>query len=202
MAEFCLGRRCIGLLACIVIAGCGDRSAEQEASANGDGGPPVENTASQSAPDAEIAAKAGAGGATPNADRIATLGLLNKRNNLTQDLVLKVGETRKEGKVIVRLQSCERTPPWERPEETGAFVQLFVEERPDQQADAEWQTVFSGWLFKNSPALNVVEHPVYDLWVKDCAMSFPGEEAKSAASESSSSASNASGNDSESASGE
>jgi hypothetical protein len=36
--------------------------------------------------------------------------------------------------------------------------------------------VFSGWLFKNSPSLNVVEHPVYDVWVKDCAMKFPGEE--------------------------
>jgi hypothetical protein len=22
----------------------------------------------------------------------------------------------------------------------------------------------------------VVEHPVYDVWVKDCAMKFPGEE--------------------------
>ena len=28
---------------------------------------------------------------TPVKDRVATLGLLNKRNNLTQDVVLKVG---------------------------------------------------------------------------------------------------------------
>ena len=40
-------------------------------------------------------------------------------------------------------------------------------------ADAESAAVFSGWLFKNSPSLNVVEHPIYDVWVKDCAMSFP-----------------------------
>ena len=44
---------------------------------------------------------------------------------------------------------------------------------------------FSGWLFKNSPSLNVVEHPVYDVWVKDCAMKFPGEEEDASAAASS-----------------
>ncbi|MEM6827498.1 MAG: DUF2155 domain-containing protein, partial [Pseudomonadota bacterium] len=28
---------------------------------------------------------------------------------------------------------------------------------------------------KESPSLNVVEHPIYDVWVKDCAMRFPGD---------------------------
>src|SRR3546814_6729466 len=40
-----------------------------------------------------------------------------------------------------------------------------------------FRSVFSGWLFKNSPSLNVVEHAIYDVWVKDCRMSFPNEEA-------------------------
>ena len=29
-------------------------------------------------------------------------------------------------------------------------------------------------------SLNVVEHPVYDVWVKDCTMRFPGEEGSAA----------------------
>ena len=33
--------------------------------------------------------------------------------------------------------------------------------------------MFSGWLYKESPSLNVVEHPVYDVWPKSCAMTFP-----------------------------
>jgi hypothetical protein len=28
--------------------------------------------------------------------------------------------------------------------------------------------IFSGWMFASSPALNGVEHPVYDVWVIDC----------------------------------
>jgi hypothetical protein len=125
---------------------------------------------------------------TPVKDRVATIGLLNKRNNLTQDLVMKSGEARRYGNVVVRVATCERSLPWESPPETGAFVQVFVEERANAKDALAWRTVFSGWLFKNSPSLNVVEHPVYDVWVKDCAMKFPGEEEAPAAAESASSA--------------
>jgi len=111
-------------------------------------------------------------GATPMEERVATLGLLNKRNNVSQELELKPGETFEDGPLIVRLSACERTAPYEFPEETGAFVQVDVLERGDN----DHTRVFSGWLFKQSPSLNVVEHPIYDVWIKDCAMSFPGEE--------------------------
>lgn len=112
-------------------------------------------------------------GATPMAERVATLGLLNKRNNISQDLELKPGESRRVGDIIVRLSACERRPPWEMAPETGAFVQVLVEGKGDNEG--EWARIFSGWLFKRSPSLNVVEHPVYDVWVKDCAMTYPGE---------------------------
>ena len=111
---------------------------------------------------------------TPMKDRVATIGLLNKRNNISRDLTLKPGETRRLGDVIVALKACERTAPWEMPQETGAFLQVFVQPSRGGQGFVK---VFSGWLFKESPSLNVVEHPIYDVWVKDCAMRFPGEEA-------------------------
>lgn len=127
---------------------------------------------------------------TPVKDRVATLGLLNKRNNLSQDVVLKTGEAKRIGNVTIKLATCERSVPWQNPPETGAFVQVFVEERTGTDQPLEWRKVFSGWMFKNSPSLNVVEHPVYDVWVKDCAMKFPGEE-DSAAPAASASASSA-----------
>lgn len=115
--------------------------------------------------------------ATPMAERVATLGLLNKRNGQTRDLEMKPGEQRRIGSVIVRLEACERTAPWEPQPETGAFVQVIVQERRSAREELKWRRVFSGWLFKQSPSLNVVEHPIYDVWVKDCAMRFPGDEA-------------------------
>lgn len=110
---------------------------------------------------------------TPMDERVATIALLNKRNNLSQDLEMKPGETRRLDNIEIRLEACERTAPWEMPSETGAFVQVSVRDR----RQANFRRIFSGWLFRNSPGLNVVEHPIYDVWVKDCAMRFPGEEA-------------------------
>ena len=128
----------------------------------------------QQKPAAPTAGQAiGAASGTPMAERIATIGLLNKRNNVSQDLTMKPGESRRLGNVVIRLSACERTPVWELPNETGAFVQVLVRDTGGEQA---WRKVFSGWLFKRSPSLNVVEHPIYDVWVKDCAMTFPGEE--------------------------
>ncbi len=113
---------------------------------------------------------------TPMEERVATLGLLNKRNNLTVDVELKPGEETIVDDVMIKLASCERRPPWDPDPETGAFVQVSVRD-PGRGEDERFRRIFSGWLFLNSPSLNVVEHPVYDVWVKDCAMSFPGEEA-------------------------
>jgi hypothetical protein len=105
---------------------------------------------------------------TPMGQRVATIGLLNKRNGLYRDLVMKPGEARRIGDVVVRLKACETTAPWEAEKLTGSFVQVIVRSSEDS-----WRKVFSGWLFKESPSLNVVEHPIYDVWTKDCTMRFP-----------------------------
>ncbi len=34
---------------------------------------------------------------------------------------------------------------------------------------AEGINIFRGWMFASSPALNALEHPVYDVWVISCA---------------------------------
>lgn len=166
------------ILAAFALAGCDalgsltDTEGEESGTENGEAQTPAPSGTATAG-----AAEAGTGAgvqddATPMAERVATIGLLNKRNNVSKDLELRPGESVEEGPVIVRLAACERTAPYEFPQETGAFVQLDVLER----GQSEHSRVFSGWLFKENPSLNVVEHPVYDVWVKDCAMSFPGEE--------------------------
>jgi hypothetical protein len=107
-------------------------------------------------------------GVTPMAERLAVIGLLNKRNGESRDLTMKPGQAVRVGNAIVRLRACERTGPWEPEQYTGAFAQLDV-----QGVDRRWRRVFSGWLYKERPSLNVVQHPIYDVWVKSCTMSFP-----------------------------
>ncbi len=105
---------------------------------------------------------------TPMAERVAVIGLLNKRNGVERDLTMKPGEALRVGDVVVRLRACETSAPWEAEPLTGAFVQLDTQGR-----DKRWRRIFSGWLYKESPSLNVVEHPIYDVWPKSCAMQHP-----------------------------
>jgi hypothetical protein len=109
-------------------------------------------------------------GTTPMAQRVAVVGLLNKRNGVSRDVTLKPGQAMRVGDTVVRLRACEQTAPWEVEQLTGAFVQLDV-----QGVDQKWRRAFSGWLYKERPALNVVQHPVYDVWAKSCTMAFPAK---------------------------
>ena len=114
------------------------------------------------------ATAAGQGGVTPMAQRVAVLGILNKRNGIVQNVTLRPGQSVRWKDAIVRLRACEKTAPWEEEQLTGAFIQLDV-----QRPDDSWGRVFSGWVYKESPSLNVVEHPVYDVWPKSCEMTYP-----------------------------
>ena len=114
-------------------------------------------------------AQGAAAGVTPMPERVAVIGLLNKRNGIVRNLTMKPGQSLRVKDAIVRLRACETTAPWENEKLTGAFLQLDV-----QRSDETWGRVFSGWVYKETPSLNVVEHPVYDVWPKSCAMTFPG----------------------------
>lgn len=166
-----------GLAGLIVLGGC-----------KGDAGPDAKPTPltaldAETAPADVVTIDADPGvtlaaGTTPMADRVAVIGLLNKRNGSTRELTLKPGHAVRVGDAVVRLLACEQTAPWEQDHYTGAFVQLDVlgpsSEKSGMDNRGAWRRVFSGWLYKERPALNVVLHPIYDVWPKSCAMTFPG----------------------------
>ena len=149
------------LAAALALAGCGRDVPEPKAKAK----------ATETEPetvDIPQAVTAVAPGTTPMPERVAVVGLLNKRNGISRDLTLKPGQAVRAGDVIVRLRACETAAPWEIQKLTGAFVQVDV-----RNPQGQFQRVFSGWLYKETPSLNVVEHPVYDVWAKSCAMTHP-----------------------------
>lgn len=157
------------LLAPVALAACGGKPAENTA----DAADTVEVQPKAAAPEAEVVAvdagpTASVTGVTPMAERVAVLGLLNKRNGVARELTLKPGQAVRAGDVIVRLRACEKTAPWEPDQLTGAFAQVDI-----RGTDGKFSRAFSGWLYKERPVLNVVQHPIYDVWVKSCAMTFP-----------------------------
>lgn len=154
---------CALLVGALTLAGCGGGESNDAANQGQPKPEPVRPSADELPP-----------GTTPVAERVAVLGLLNKRNGISRDLRLRPGEGTRVDDVIVRVQSCEATAPWEPEPLTGAFVQVDV-----QNPQNQFQRVFSGWLYRESPSLNVVEHPIYDVWVRNCEMTHPDGTASS-----------------------
>lgn len=151
-----------GLAASLALAACSPRGADD---ANRQRDAEIEN---QQTVDVPQTVNQLTPGTTPMAERVAVLGFLNKRNGEARDLTLRPGQAVRIGDAIVRLRACETTEPWEVQQLTGAFVQLDV-----RGADGQFRRVFSGWLYKETPSWNTVEHPIYDVWPKSCAMTHP-----------------------------
>ncbi len=118
-----------------------------------------------------------------------TLRALNKVTAKYTDVVIDIGETAGYGALELTPRYCDKRPPEDFPE-TSAFVEIVdksarrksdykhpvaaavekpaaAEAAPEERKLPEGM-IFSGWMFKSSPALNGVEHPVYDVWVIDC----------------------------------
>ena len=66
------------------------------------------------------------------------------------------------GTLAIRARTCRSRPP-EEPPETFAFLEI-----DDVKMNEERERIFSGWMMASSPALNALEHPVYDVWVIAC----------------------------------
>jgi hypothetical protein len=64
--------------------------------------------------------------------------------------------------LIITAYACKTRPP-EEPPESAAFLEVL-----ERKPDGTTQKLFSGWMFASSPALNALEHPVYDVWVVSC----------------------------------
>ncbi len=99
-------------------------------------------------------------GAEPHA--VAVLQTLDKVTARVNTIEVRVGTTVRFGTLLIRVTHCDKRPPEETPEST-AFLEI-AEQRPGEQP----VLTFAGWMFASSPALNALEHPVYDVWVLDC----------------------------------
>lgn len=93
----------------------------------------------------------------------AVLRWLDKVTGRVNTVEARVGTSIRIGNVAVDVQTCMTRPPEETPE-SAAFLKIF-----DLKSGEARDQVFSGWMFASSPALSAMDHPVYDVWVLDCA---------------------------------
>ena len=76
---------------------------------------------------------------------------------------MPLNQTATFGALKVTPRVCFTRAPTE-PPKTTTFVEV-----EETQLDGKEKRIFSGWMFADSPGLNAVEHPVFDVWLTDCA---------------------------------
>lgn len=91
-----------------------------------------------------------------------TLQGLDKQTARVFIIDAAVGQPIEFGTLKIVVQHCEKSPLEDR-QESMAFVTI-TEEKPSCAS----QLLFSGWMFASSPALSALDHPIYDVWIKEC----------------------------------
>jgi len=92
---------------------------------------------------------------------------LDKITGRTISFDVAIGETVQFGALQVTPRACYTRPPTEATN-TDAFVEV-----DEVTLQGEIKRIFTGWMFASSPGLHAVEHPIYDVWLTDCASPQP-----------------------------
>lgn len=87
---------------------------------------------------------------------------LDKVTARISKLEVPLGQTVQFGALKITPRVCYSRPPTE-PPKTTSFVEV-----QEVQLDGKENRLFSGWMFAESPGLNAVEHPVFDVWLTEC----------------------------------
>jgi hypothetical protein len=93
---------------------------------------------------------------------VAVFAALDKVTARISRFEVPLNETVKFGALKVTPRICFSRPPTERPK-TTSFVEV-----DEILLDGAEKRIFTGWMFAQSPGLNAVEHPVFDVWLTDC----------------------------------
>jgi len=96
------------------------------------------------------------------ANPVAEFAGLDKITGRIISFDVYVNETVQFGALQVTPRVCYSRPNAEEPK-TDTFVEV-----DEITLDRKIRRIFTGWMFAESPGLNAVEHPVYDVWLKSC----------------------------------
>ncbi|MBY3260322.1 DUF2155 domain-containing protein [Rhizobium laguerreae] len=93
---------------------------------------------------------------------VAVFSGLDKITGRITTFDVYVNETVQFGALQVTPKAC-----YSRDQSEAQKIDGFVEV-DEITLDRKIRRIFTGWMFAASPGLNAVEHPIYDVWLKEC----------------------------------
>ena len=103
--------------------------------------------------------------AQPIANPVASFAGLDKITGRITRFDVYIDETVLFGALEITPRACYSRPSTEA-QRTSAFLEV------DQRSlTGVSKRIFSGWMFADSPALNAIDHAIYDVWLVECKVS-------------------------------
>ena len=93
---------------------------------------------------------------------VAAFSGIDKITGRITNFDVYIGETVQFGALQVTPKVC-----YSRDDTEAQSITSFVEV-DEITLDRKIRRIFTGWMFADSPGLNAVEHPVYDVWLTEC----------------------------------
>jgi hypothetical protein len=93
---------------------------------------------------------------------IAAFSGLDKITGRITNFDVYMDETVQFGALQITPRVCYTRPPTET-QRTSVFIEV---DQVSLKGGSE--RLLTGWMFADSPALNAIDHPVYDIWLVDC----------------------------------
>ena len=100
---------------------------------------------------------------------IGNIGVFQGLDKITariKTFEIQVGVPKKFGILDIDLQKCVYSKPLDEPESI-AYIKV-LDKSDKYSVTKDKLSIFEGWIFASSPALNAMEHPVYDVSLISC----------------------------------
>lgn len=92
---------------------------------------------------------------------IAQMQAMDKITGQVSIIEVPVNSHKRFGSFDILVRSCKTRSPEDTPE-NFAFVDVI------DDYNQKPVNIFRGWMISSSPALNAIEHPIYDVWLLKC----------------------------------
>ncbi|MEQ1717924.1 MAG: DUF2155 domain-containing protein [Hyphomicrobium sp.] len=96
-------------------------------------------------------------------NQVAVFAALDKVTARISKLEVPLNQPAEFGSLKLIPRVCYSRAPDEAPK-TSTFVEV-----EETLLDGSTKKLFAGWMFAESPGLNAVEHPIFDVWLTGCA---------------------------------
>ena len=94
-----------------------------------------------------------------------SIQILDKITSKIKNIEVDVNQFKEYGTLKIEIFACYKKPPEETPDDL-VLLRIF-----DFIIENEHKKIFQGWMISSSPSSTPFEHPIYDLWIKECKIS-------------------------------